>query len=62
VRIKESYEEVLEKFKLGRYLFTILTLQTRFYSNTDIGNWKFNSETMTIEHDLYIDSTDFVKI
>ena len=28
--------------------------------NTDIGNWKFNSETMTIEHDLYIDSSDFV--
>jgi hypothetical protein len=28
--------------------------------NTDVGNWKFNSQTMTIEHDLYIDSTDFV--
>jgi hypothetical protein len=28
--------------------------------NTDIGNWKFNSNTNTIEHDLYIDSTDFV--
>ena len=28
--------------------------------NTDIGNWKFNNKTNTIEHDLYIDSTDFV--
>jgi hypothetical protein len=28
--------------------------------NTDIGNWKFNTKTNTIEHDLYIDSTDFV--
>ena len=28
--------------------------------NTDIGNWKLNNKTNTIEHDLYIDSTDFV--
>lgn len=28
--------------------------------NTDVGNWKFNFQTMTIEHDLYIDSTDFI--
>ena len=28
--------------------------------NKDIGNWKLNNKTNTIEHDLYIDSTDFV--
>ncbi len=28
--------------------------------SSDIGKWKFNTKTMTIEHDLFIDSTDFV--
>lgn len=28
--------------------------------NSDSGKWKFNTKTMTIEHDLFIDSTDFV--
>lgn len=28
--------------------------------NSDIGNWKLNDKTNTIEHDLYIDSTDFI--
>lgn len=28
--------------------------------NTDTGNWKLNSKTNTIEHNLYIDSTDFI--
>jgi len=28
--------------------------------NTDTGNWKFNNKTNTIEHDLYVDSTNFI--
>lgn len=28
--------------------------------SSDTGKWKFNTKTMTIEHDLFIDSTDFV--
>jgi hypothetical protein len=28
--------------------------------NSDTGKWKFNIKTMTIEHHLFIDSTDFV--
>jgi hypothetical protein len=28
--------------------------------SSDTGKWKFNAKTMTIEHDLFIDSTDFV--
>jgi hypothetical protein len=28
--------------------------------NSDKGFWKFNSETSTIEHDLFIDNTDFI--
>jgi hypothetical protein len=28
--------------------------------NSDTGFWKFNSETSTIEHDLYVDSTSSV--
>jgi len=57
-------KEVLELFKQpDQNLSTIQTLHTIWFllqKNTDVGNWKFNPETMTIEHDLYIDSTDFV--
>lgn len=28
--------------------------------NTDKGKWRFNEKTMTIEHDLFIDSTSWV--
>ncbi len=28
--------------------------------NTDKGKWRFNEKTMTIEHDLFIDSTTWV--
>ncbi|GAA4776643.1 MULTISPECIES: hypothetical protein [Flavobacterium] len=68
----ESRDEQGKKIEPDNGIRILMNEPNLFYSNdfnykkiftpenSDTGKWKFNSKTMTIEHDLFIDSTDFI--